>query len=115
MSSLLQKFLSLSVKAKIACAAAACTILAGGIAATVALNSDNEPVNEVVEVAEATPEPTAEATPEPTPEPTPVPLIEGEVICLPEMQFMNPEDWAMQVGYSVIKMDGSMSAGEISY
>lgn len=70
-----------------------------------------------VPVKEATPEPiaepTPEQTPEPTPEPTPVPLIEGDVVCLPEMQFMNPEDWAMQVGYSVIKMDGSMSFGEI--
>ena len=85
MSSLLQKFLSLSMKAKIACAAAACTILAGGIAATVALNSDNEPVNEVVEVAEATPEPTPEPTEEPelTPEPSDEPEATPEPTVAP--------------------------------
>ena len=66
---------------------------------------------------EATAEPAQEATPEPTaeptPEPTPVPLIEGEVECLPEMLNVGVEDWMMQVGYSIIKMDGSMSFSEI--
>lgn len=62
---------------------------------------------------EATPEPTVEPTPEPTQEPTPVPLIDGEVVCLPEMKTAYPEDWMMQVGYSIIKMDGSMSFSEV--